>query len=179
MNWVEDESNGLHQQLAVGDIIYDVQYKPMDYLTILQDPNNNWTHQQKEDFRASKQDLEYFTLKIKTADGLTDPLQYKATDPNDYYHRLKYFSFDIQHDLHLVANGDTLPCRLSHFERTNGLAPYKTIVLGFEKSAAPPAASNSGDLLLVFKDRVFQPWSEPIAIEIKANDLNQIPDITN
>ena len=39
----------------------------------------------------------------------------------------------MQNDLFLVRDQDTIPCSLYHFERTYNIAPYCTLLLGFDK----------------------------------------------
>ena len=94
--------------------------------------------------------LEYYRLRIALKSGQGDVLQYHAANTDEYYQRVEYFSFSLQHDLNLLLGTDTLPCRLFHFERNYGAAPYLDCMLGFEERPENPA-----DRTLLYQDRVF------------------------
>ena len=88
----------------------------------------------------------------------------------DYYLRLKYYSFDIQNDLKLIDGQDTMKCVFSHFERTYGILPYIKIVTAFEKSK-----KQGGDKIFSYNDKTFNKGIVNLMVKDKA--LKNIPDI--
>ncbi|MBC7774792.1 MAG: hypothetical protein H7246_05075 [Phycisphaerae bacterium] len=100
--------------------------------------------------RKEYEGLEYYRLRIALQSGQGDVLQFQAANTDEYYQRVEYFSFGMQHDLSLLAGTDTLPCKLFHFERNYGAAPYADFMLGFEEKP-----ENKSDRTLLYLDRVF------------------------
>src|SRR5690606_6843962 len=115
--------------------------KPIEYM--LYKKNNDSLR--SKDF----EDLHYFDFTLSHK-NLTEYLKINLQEKEDYYHRLKYFSFDIQNDLSLVDGKDSSKCVFSHFERTYGITPYIKIVLAFDKNK-----ESTNDLFFVYHDHIF------------------------
>ena len=115
--------------------------------------------------------LDYYRLRIALQSGQGDVLQYQAKSTDEYYQRVEYFSFGLQHDLHLLIGADTLPCRLFHFERNYGAAPYMDCMLGFEERPKNPA-----DRILLYQDRVFS--DSLIRLTIPREKIQGVPALT-
>ena len=172
VKWIENENNGLRKSKTMDELEFQVQMKPNDYV-LLKEENIN-PLQKKSDFEKEKKqlgDMQYFTLKIKVPDD-TDPLKYKIADKNEYFARVKYYSFDIQNDLSLVDGNDTVPCSLMHFERTFGISPEIICLLGF-----PPSKSKDGvqDKTFMYYDRVFNTGN--LVFNFSKKDILQAPKL--
>lgn len=161
VSWVHDYENGLHQKKAVGDYIFDVQAKPVEYLRVVQSAKMN--------VDSSHSSLQYYDLKIQLKDGKTDLLKYKVTDEKNYYEKLYYFSYHFQQDIYVEQGGKKLPCALFHFERSYDLSPIRTFVLAFEKS---PQKDQGSTLVINAK------WLETGPVKIYFEDI-KIPKIKN
>ncbi len=168
--WVENPDNGLLAFRELGNYRFELQYRPKDYILLKE---NRGAVTDAATWEAEKQslgDLQYYSFKISSLSGNASPLENELQAPEEYYHRLAYLSNAVQEDLSLVQNGDTLPCRMLHLERTYQLAPYSQLMLAFE---APPA--DQGDRKLVFRDRVF--GTGIVQFTLAAADLARQPQI--
>lgn len=161
IKWIEDNDHGLNKTKTISDFNYSIQYKPIEY--ILYKKNNDSL--KIKDF----DDLHYIDLTLAHKD-YSEYLKINLKEKEDYYHRLKYFSFDIQNDLSLVDGKDSSKCVFSHFERTYGITPYIKIVLAFDKNK-----ESTNDLFFVYHDHIFN--NGIISIPIERKNINNIPKI--
>jgi hypothetical protein len=166
--WVSDSDNGLNTKKKIGHYEFSLQYKPLDYVVLLEEgvkvPLDKLESRKKE-----LEGMQYFTFRI-TSLTEDDMLRTDQQDENEYYQRLEYFVSSAQDDISLIDGGDTLPCAIYHFERNYGLAPFNNIVLGFEKSG-----KNAGDKTLVYNDNAL--GAGPVLLTIKGNAVKQIPQL--
>jgi hypothetical protein len=161
--WVAHLNNGLSKTKEISAFKYAIQYKPIEYIL---------SKKNKDTLVASDfEDLHYIDLTLSHAD-YPAYLKIDLVAKNDYYARLKYFSFEIQNDLKLIDGADTLKCVFSHFERTYGITPYIKIVTAFEKN---PTSKN--DLYFTYHDQLFN--NGIIILPVKQKALKNIPKIKN
>jgi hypothetical protein len=99
---------------------------------------------------ASFQGMNYFTLSIRRTDSNGDIVKEYGTTDEEHEKIIKYLSFEMQNDCSIITAGDTLPCKIYHYERNYGVTPYSDISLGFEKSK-----ETENILALVFHDNFF------------------------
>jgi len=173
VQWIEDAGNGLKKSKEIDKIEFIVQFKTTDYILLKENSINPLSEKEKfENEKKELGDLQYFTLKIKTPEG-TDPLKFCLSGQDEYFARVKYYSFEIQNDLSLVDGSDTIQCVLSHFERNYGIAPEITCLVGF-----PPKDKKSPsieDKSLIYYDRVFNNGNLVFAFSKK--DISQTPKL--
>lgn len=149
VKYIEDSDNGLKITKEIGEVIYTLQYKPIDYLIALEQKIN---FIDKEVYRRRKNELqgmEYFTLELFPKENNIEVLNIGAIDKNEYNERLQYASFDLQNDIYLINENDTLDCVLYHFEQKYGLGTSVNLLLGFEKNN-----KSSEDLTIVMEDKI-------------------------
>lgn len=173
--WVEDQKNGLYVEKEIGELVFSVQYKPIDYI-ILQQSQKPIID--SNDYNKIKQDIEgllYFNFSISNTDNSKSPLYYKINSKEEFQYRLSYFSFEISNDIHLVYNNDTFPCALHHFERTYDLIPEVNIVLGFEKPENFIENEIDQDLQFVYSDKIFGVGKTQLIIDKK--HIKKIPKL--
>lgn len=151
-----------------GDIIASVAYLPADWLAV----NEAGTDHPAEIATARKEyeGLEYYRLRVALQSGQGDVLQYAATSTEEYYQRVEYFSFAMQQDLRLLVGPDTLPCKLFHFERNYGAAPYMDFMLGFEERPG-----SAFDRAFIYDDIVYT--KSPIQLTIPFQNIQRIPKL--
>jgi hypothetical protein len=92
---------------------------------------------------------------------------------DEFTSRLAYFTGIMQQDIFLVEGKDTLPCLLYHFERTYGVDPRSTFLLGFPLAQVKNEAMV--DKTLFFDDRGL--GSGPVMISISNENLNTLPSL--
>lgn len=161
IEWVENPLNGLNNNKTLGDFSYTIQYKPLEYIVIKKNNELN----EKKDF----QNLHYIDLTLSNK-MYSEYLKIGLEQKEDYYHRLKYFSFGIENDVKLIDGKDSLRCVFSHYERTYGITPYIKIVMAFEKKE-----ESKENLFFTYHDQLFN--NGIISIPIKRDELNNIPKI--
>lgn len=159
--WVESKENGLNNLKIINKFNYEIQYKPIEYILA----KKNYDSLKVSDY----DNLHYIDLKLSHED-FQEYLKIDLVEQNDYYHRLKYFSFEIQNDVQLIDGNDTLKCIFSHFERTYGITPYIKIVMAFEKNIG-----SKNDLYFSYHDQVFN--NGIIILPVKNEALKNIPQI--
>lgn len=148
INWVNDPENGLIQQQSLNHFDFEVLYKPTDYIIALEGRTDQLTEVRYAELKSSLEGLQYLDLKIKSEEGNLDALSGGMETQDDYYQRLDYFITYAYQDIQLVQGQDTLRPVIYHFERTYGLTPYNTILLGFEETGI------ASDRTLIIDDQV-------------------------
>ncbi len=171
IRWVENKDNGLFQEKTIEDITFSALFKPIHYMTVIEYRNVlNPTPEQLKKAEETYAGMTYFTYKMSTDKTQDELLKYKLSSSDEYYHRLEYYSFKAQNDFSLVSGNDTIACKLFHFERTFGLAPVLTFVLGFKGEP-----KTDRDFTLIYKDRIFNKGL--IKLNYSPEILNSIPKI--
>lgn len=155
VRWVEDYTNGLHIQKAAAGFVFDLQYLPAAYRSLLNSPSGTPT--------SAEQGMQYYTLKIDLKDSPGDIISYHVRDISEKQQRLYYFSYLFQNDLYLEEAGEKIPCVLFHFEQSD-LQTSRTFVLGFETSGETLEESS-----LVIDSQQFD--SLPIKIKVSKQNI--------
>ncbi|MBA4241928.1 MAG: hypothetical protein C0448_14475 [Sphingobacteriaceae bacterium] len=170
VNWVEDNDNGLNVSKDFKGISFHVLYKPVNYIVAKEFLNGGVKKNETGKRITELGNMQYVTLRINVSNS-NEVLGANLKSQNEYYERLEYYMNNIQDDLMLIEDKDTLPCLLSHFERNYGLAPYNDIVLAFGESI-----NKSADKLIVFNDRVF--GTGPVMLKINNKNLKNAPSVS-
>lgn len=168
--YVENPENGLKATHTANGFEYTVQYEPIDYKILKAYRGKELNESLLQQERESYDSLQYFILKIRSADN-KDVMKQGLENEAAYYGRLQYLSSLVQHDLYVIENNDSLHCVLSHFERDYSLSPQITLVLAFEGRTAP--GHDSSDKIFVFDDRTFANAQVKLAME--GDDIKNIP----
>jgi len=173
VKWVEEEGNGLTEEKKIGDLVFELQYRPLDYVVMMDTKNMNISKDSLEQRKQQMSGLQHFVLRMRVEGFNDDVLKYNLTNPADYESRVKYFSFQMQNDLKLIDGKDTLYCGVYSYERAFGITPYTTFVLGFpvkEKNQA-----SVGDKTLLFDDKIL--GAGPLRITISEKNIENIPQL--
>lgn len=172
LTYVQNPVNGLCISKEIGEITYTLQYKPLEYLVILEKQKDSIGRKELENRMSELKDMQYYTLKIEAKNHQRELLKYKLSSDEQYYERIRYFSFDMQRDLSLKENKDSIPCSLFHFERTYGIVPYASFVLGFLN---PFPTDNNGSIYFTFYDQVFD--GGKINFKLLKSDIQRVPKL--
>ena len=166
--WVEGYENGLHVSRSLGDFIFDLQYKPAEYVRLQE---KQWRGGHDPELSV-EENMQYFTLSIGLKDKQLDFMEYNIETVEQRSQMLYYYSFRFQNAIYLEENGKKLPCVLYHFERSYDLKPTRTFVLGFEKP-------NKGDEFT--KLVIDSPWlnTGPVKFHINKNNIPELKHPTN
>ncbi len=134
--YVNNRENGLTQSRKIGPYILEAQYKPVDFISLLE-KENDLTESYLNKRRKELKGLQYYKLRLASADPHQRVMDIGNYSEQDYYNKIYYFGLEMQQDIKLLESDDTLKCVLFHFERNYDLAPYVDFNLGFEKNTAP------------------------------------------
>lgn len=157
--WVRDYKNGLHVKKTFSSFVFDLQYQPSDYVTVLKNdasPVSKGGHDTN---------IEYYTLKVSLTDPRRDIINFESQSGAEAQRRKYYFSYLFQEDVYVEENGKRFPCVLFHFERPE-FQKTGTFVLGFER---PEGSLPGTETRFVIESPYFS--SLPIKIAISKTDI--------
>lgn len=114
-----------------GELQLSMEYNSADQMILKQFKNKDQiSSKQKKFLKKEMNDYLSFQLKIENLKGNGILKNLVSTVP-DYQTLIQYLSFDIQNDIFLCTENDTLKCAFTHFERNFDLAPYANVEVGF------------------------------------------------
>jgi hypothetical protein len=171
VQWMQDPENGIKKEKTIDDVIFSALYKPSEYIICMEEKKDQLTDSLVKKRQEEFSDMEYFDLTIALESGQGELLKHGLTSIAQYDERVQYFAFEMQKDIKLVEDGDTIPCGLYHFERAYDVAPYSKFMLGFVKNKK----TGSKERTLVFYDRVFNKGL--IKFTYTDEDFNNIPKL--
>ena len=112
---IRSEEMGLVQSSGNENFNFSVQYKPLEYIAVLEQRDNA-----SEETVASRtkelKGLQYYNIKIQSLKG-EDVLKSGIQEEKEYYNRLNYLSTFLKQDLYIIQGKDTLSPALYQFER--------------------------------------------------------------
>lgn len=172
LKWCTDENNGLVKIKTITDLNYSISYMPSGSMAALELRTEKYDLQSFLKVMDHYTDMSYFKLKIESPSHSGELLKYKLLSPHQYESRIKYLSFEMQNDIYIIQDNDTLRPGLYQYERAFEAAPYATIMMGFDNKKF----NKEKQLTLCFNDRLFEKGY------IKFNYLNgqmtHLPKIT-
>jgi hypothetical protein len=171
VTWVKSVDHGLYKEKTIDDLSFSAQFKPYEYIACLEERTPQMKESVLKKKKSELEDMVYIDLKIGIKNGEGELLKQDLTCAKEYSDRINYFSFQMQKDIYLVSNKDTIPCSLFHFERAYDVAPYSVFLLGFSKTNK----TEKSDMTLVFHDNTFHKGI--IKISFIADDLVKIPKL--
>lgn len=171
VEWIQDPKNGIRKEKSIGDLNFVVQFKPIEYMVCIEERDEKIYDTLLQSRKKELKEMQYFDLKIILNRHEGELLKYNLSSMDQYDQRVKYFAYEMQNDIELVDGIDTLPCVLYHFERTYDVAPYCTILVGFE--AKENNIQNQKTFL--FHDRTFNKGL--LKFTFKDNSLKNLPKL--
>ena len=134
--WIEDRNNDFHAEHQIGNLIFDVQYRPTDYMVCKSGYSAFANIKELDSLRGNYDSSLYISITLKDADG-KDPLIYDINgDPES---ALYYFQYQFQQDIYLVAEDEKekITPELFHFERFYTVNNCRVFLLAFDKKNIP------------------------------------------
>lgn len=172
VKWVQDEANGLRKEKTIDELLFSVQFKPYDYIICEEEKNDTINKHIRNNKISELNDMEYYDLRITIKDSQGELLKYNLSGVAEYNERVNYFAFQMQKDISLIQNGDTIPCGLYHFERAFDTSPSSTILLGFKKIKG---RKSTEEKTIVFHDKIFDKGI--IKFTFDSKELTNIPKL--
>lgn len=172
VKWVGDAGNGLKKERKMADYTYIVLYKPLDYIISREIGDNKIDSASYKEKVNELRGLKYFDLRIKNDKENEEILKHDVTSYRDYDEKIKYCSFEMQNDIQLLADQDTVNCTLFHFERTFDMAPMVTFLMGFEEEKIK---KDFKELTLIYHDNLFH--NGILKFNFSREELNSAPSL--
>jgi len=172
VKFVRSTDNGLHKQKAIGSLLLDVQYRPVDYVIANEFRKNDIDPTAYQDRKEELDGLQYYNLKIGfTGNNQMDITKYNIQNEAQQQERLYYLSFHMKHDIRMIQGQDTLAPVLYHFERSFDLSNHRTFVVAFEE----PDQDHTNDKTLLLDTPILA--TGPLKIKFKKDHIQKIPNL--
>lgn len=159
--YIKKEENGLYKRKAIKGTAIEVEYIPMEYMAYREAKGDTALFRK---VRSEMEGMEYYRMKIsvknKTVEGLLS--ENGVRDP--FY----YLSYGLEKEIYLEEGENKQTVKLFHFERANGMSPFKTFMIGFEKG-------NRENKTLVIDGEGLN--TGPVKMIFKKEDINNIPKL--
>ncbi len=137
-NFIEKERSGNTYEKKIKDVNIKLIHISNEEIALKQTEDVSKINQAKFDSLVRNYDsLVFFNLEISIDDFNEELLKYKLEGDIDaaYNERVDYYAFKMQKDINIVlAEKDTIPCVLYHFERSYGISPKTDFMIGFKLS---------------------------------------------
>ncbi|MEM8909574.1 MAG: hypothetical protein AAGD05_17130, partial [Bacteroidota bacterium] len=135
VRYVHQKDHGLIKSKTIGDLQFDLQYKPLDYLIAQELRTDELVEQAYADRLEDLKGLQYYNLRMSVPRlPQRNITNYQVYDDEAQQQRLYYLSFGFKEHLRLIQGRDTLRPVLYHFERSYDLAPHHTFVVAFKET---------------------------------------------
>ena len=152
---------GLVQTLGNENFNFSVQYKPLEYIAIMEQRNN------ASEETVARRTKELKGQSLKGEDVLKSGIQ----EEKEYYNRLNYLSTFLKQDLYIIQGKDTLSPALYQFERNYGLAPYAIAVVAFEE----PDSTHKYNKEFIIQDKVFT--QQELRLKFNQEQIKKTPTL--
>ena len=167
INWVEADKNGLKKIQRTKEIIFEVLYKPVDYIIAIENRSNQISNIKYSNLISELAGLQYLELRLMYNNNTENILSGNIDSEEEYFERLDYFVTHARNDMYLVDGSDTLLPILYHFERNYGLTSQNKILLAYSNK------STKKDKHFFVNDQIF--GSGKIKFEFNIEDIKSMP----
>ncbi|MGN6569630.1 MAG: hypothetical protein ACTHJ0_16845 [Flavipsychrobacter sp.] len=173
VRYIQDDKNHLKKAVKVQDMEFDIQYKPYDYIVLLESHNNAAYDKTKRLKQLAG--TAWFNISFHKTSTEMSALKDGAMSLDDYDQRLNYFLNYAAKDITLVYGGDTLKPISYLFENNYNVGPVETMVVGFIFPDKDPRPLK--DMQISYYDRLFH--NGIIKASFSAETLKDIPNLLN
>jgi len=172
VSYVSKNDNGLRKNTVVDGFEFCMQYRPYDYI-ILMESKGNFKSYDLEKRSSELKGTAWFSITIKRSDNNSTPLRYGITSIEEYNQRLNYYLNEAKKDIWLVYDNETIHPASYLFENNYNLTPQETIMVGFFLPAGEDYPKKN--MQLSYNDQVFK--SGIIKATYSEDALRNIPNL--
>lgn len=147
VSYTDDISHGLRKKVSMGDIDYDITYKPPAYMVRKEGLSGTAALARMKDLEGTA----WFNISFKVRGFKQSPLRYKAGGLENYAARQDYYLNYAARDIYLLYGADTLYVSSYWFENNQNLTLHETMIVGFNLPEGRPLK----DMKLSIYDRIF------------------------
>ena len=172
VSYVLNRDNGLQNKIAVDGFEFCIQYRPYDYIILLE-TRGNFKGYNLEKRKSDLKGTAWFSLTIRRVDNIITPLRYGISSIEEYNKRLNYYLNEAKYDLWMMYDMDSILPVSYLFENNYHLTPQETMIIGFMLPKGKEFPDK--DMQFAYNDRVFKTGIIKSTITEKA--LNKIPNL--
>ncbi len=171
LKYIVNENNGLVKQSKTNNLTMILEYKPIDYLALLEIDKFSLSMNQNtfDSLKGNYNNQLFFVLKLQ-ADGENDFLKANSNNQEDFFKRVEYYNTSFINDVILIQGQDTISCVSANLERNFGISPQTNIGLIFENKTI-----RNEDFCIQIYDKEF--GSSKTNFCFDKNSLTNIPNI--
>jgi len=166
--YVKEHTNQLHKKVDAGALEYSLQYKPLEFIVANEFKKEEISQKDLEIRKEDLKGLQYYSLRMKSNVG-GDVMKIGTNSNDQYFDKINYYSYDFKNDIRLIEGSDTLSCKLFHFVRSHGTAPYVDFIFAFEDKK-----NDDNKEIYIYDKATLQ---DVVYFEIKDKDIKLIPQL--
>ncbi len=168
-NCISKEAVHLKKTDENGKIKMEMMYLTPEYSALMSLQEEKPEKESWDTLVKSYAGITQFKLSV-SAIGFNDEfIKLDKPEPSVYEERVKYYSFAMQQDIFAVNGNDTISCSIYHFERSYGVSPISTFLLGFEKLPV------GNDIRIIIKEKVFS--DKELQFDFSSAELKNVPQL--
>jgi hypothetical protein len=174
VNWYSEGEHKLTKTKDVSEIRYQLSFLPAEAMAFLElrKTQGGYDFSRFQQVRQDYSEMSYFSFKIQAPENSGELLKYQLSSPAAYEERVKYLSFQMEKDIWLIQDKDTIPPGLYHFERVFEAAPYATAMFAFDNKLF----RRDAEFTIVYHDQLFDKGF--IKFNYKPKQLINLPNIS-
>lgn len=165
IQFMSNPENGFIQTVKTNGINFKLQLIPSVLSSLKAQANNN--NEKDNEY------YDYFLMTISVDDFKEDVLKYNLESYNQFDYRVRYCASNLNNDLFIINDKDTLKCPIHHYERSYGLSSDAKILFGFPDLNL----KSESDVKVIFFDKIFDTGKKIFVF--KYDKISRIPDLKN
>lgn len=175
ISWFAKEETGFVKRKQLNNLTYTVQYRPVDLMIIneLKTLNNP----QKDDIDSLKKNYghsKYFLLEISPdnkGQNSGNLIKNFSTDYESYKEIVEELAFNIQEQVELIIEGDTLAPRIYHYEQGYELSSNQRFLFAFQTKEKIKA----NEMTFIYNDHLFGSGRLKFQFNLKNSNIPSLP----
>lgn len=134
LSFIEQPENGFIQHKQLGELSFSAAYRPPIYVALRERADKTWNPDQFQARLETLSKSQHFRLRISVTNEKHHALGYGLRTSEEVESRRQYLMFQLAPHIQLICRGDTLACKIAHFEQNYGLSPHADINLVFPQN---------------------------------------------
>jgi hypothetical protein len=171
VKWCYDKKNQLNKVKEISELKYNLCYMPAASMAFVELRTEQYDYTKYKETCLNYSEMTYFNLKIEIPKNSGEILKYNLSSAGQYDKRVRYISFDMQNDICIIQDKDTLKPGLYQFERVFEVAPYATVMLAFDNKKFKPEK----EFTICYNDKLFDKGY--VKFNYKNGQLVNLPNI--
>lgn len=147
-NYFSQFQQSSYIELHSGDLLYQLQYRPLEYLSLVSRRGEELTSEiVRRDVASSGNDLN-FCMRIRMANRSDDVMMYGLDTEQQYFERLKMLNTELPLLLEGRSSNDSVGVVFAHHERSYQMRPFVQVLFTLQ---SPQGHLNR----VVYRDEIF------------------------